>query len=597
MQEPEFNINEITANFLSAKSDEIIKSAKLSFKKFGNTLDVKLKNKYTKYLKAIATKYGKTRTFFIRDNPKPLYEFYVPIGLKCQNIIIKSANIKDLIKINQRVLIQGKGGVGKTIILKHLLLDSLKNKHKIPVFLELRDIKDERENRIEKFIFDCLINFGLDIDIDYFQKSLVDGHYIFLLDGLDEVSSEIREEIIKEIELFSKKCSKCDFIITSRPDEKLSEFKSITTFETLPLNLEKSISLVSKLPAEEEIKEKFITDLGNGLFEKHETFLSNPLLLSIMLLTYGYSADIPNRLSIFYNQAYEALFQRHDALKGAYNRVRETELDIISFEKVICAFSLLTYDDNCITFAKLNALKYLERTKSLVGFDFNTEHFLKDLLQAVCLLSEDGLFLTYSHRSFQEYFVAKFISSSSIDIKKRLLKKYERNIRTDRVFKLTFELDQNFVEEEIIIPFLKKFFISINLTKRIGKTHFLKFLKTHWHSFIVEKRNKNITLSVTINNVIDFEMSGFIDSEIFNNSKNEYKFKHVTIPNKFWTSSNWIDYPTSSMKTTDEFFNFIYNSRAWFSKVRLERLKYCLDYLIEKHNRKSEDLESLLKAR
>ncbi|MBL4585600.1 MAG: hypothetical protein JKX84_00875, partial [Flavobacteriales bacterium] len=189
----------------------------------------------------------------------------------------------------------------------------------------------------------------------------------------------------------------------------LAEFESFGLFETLPLDLDKSVTLVSKLPAEATVKKSFIKELKDGLFLKHETFLANPLLLSIMLLTYKYSADIPDKLSIFYNQACEALFQKHDALKGAFKRARETDLDIISFERVISAFSLLTYAESKITFSSIEALEYLEKSKSISGIEFSASCFLKDLLQAVCLMGEDGLFITYTHRSFQEYFVAKFI--------------------------------------------------------------------------------------------------------------------------------------------------------------------------------------------
>ena len=44
MEEPEFNINEITVKFLEAKSNDIVKSAKSTFNKFDNTLTVKFKS-------------------------------------------------------------------------------------------------------------------------------------------------------------------------------------------------------------------------------------------------------------------------------------------------------------------------------------------------------------------------------------------------------------------------------------------------------------------------------------------------------------------------------------------------------------------------
>jgi hypothetical protein len=53
-----------------------------------------------------------------------------------------------------------------------------------------------------------------------------------------------------------------------------------------------------------------------------------------MLLSYGQSASIPNKISVFYNQAYEALFERHDVLKDGFRRKRLTPLDIQDFARV-----------------------------------------------------------------------------------------------------------------------------------------------------------------------------------------------------------------------------------------------------------------------
>ncbi len=356
----DFNVNDIIGSFLSNKADDITSIAKNGFKKFNTELYLKLKSKYTVYLKNITERYGKTRSFFIRDNPKPLYQFYEPIGIKSENFKLEQANIKDTLKVNSRVLILGTGGAGKSILLKHFLLDSLKENYKVPIFIELRD-SNYKDQKILDLITVALKNFELDTDDEYLVRALEEGHFVIFLDGLDEVKNSLRSDLIKDIEDFSKLYDKCAYIIPTRPDDKINEFELFTFFHTLPLTLEQSVSLVSKLPAEDEIKEKFILDLKSGLFEKHNSFLSNPLLLSIMMLTYGFSADIPNKLSIFYNQAYEALFQRHDALKGAYKRDRESDLDIVSFERVLSAFCILSYDDRKFQFSRMEALQYIKK--------------------------------------------------------------------------------------------------------------------------------------------------------------------------------------------------------------------------------------------
>jgi len=210
-------------------------------------------------------------------------------------------------------------------------------------------------------------------------------------------------------------------MVSSRPDQEFAGWSQFSVFKAKALTLSQACSLVDKLPYDEELKTKFIGDIKDGLFEKHQSFLSNPLLLSIMLLTYGHSADIPNKLSIFYNQAYEALFQRHDAMKGAYQRDKLTNLDIQDFARIFSAFSVQTYDKRIFSFSSSDAIKFLEKSKNIVNVKFDPQAYLTDALQAVCLLVEEGLFITFSHRSFQEFFTAKFINDSKPENQKKLI--------------------------------------------------------------------------------------------------------------------------------------------------------------------------------
>ena len=154
--------------------------------------------------------------------------------------------------------------------------------------------------------------------------------------------------------------------MSSRPDTDLEAWQQFVTAELQPLTLDRACDLVKPLPYDDEIKEKFLEDLQTELFKKHKSFLSNPLLLSIMLLTYGQSAHIPDKLNVFYSQAYEALFERHDALKGGFQRQRRTVLDIQEFARVFSAFCLQTYDKTEFQFTRTSALQYVEASKSIV---------------------------------------------------------------------------------------------------------------------------------------------------------------------------------------------------------------------------------------
>ena len=226
--------------------------------------------------------------------------------------------------------------------------------------------------------------------------------------------------------------------------------------------------------------------LDKELYDSHNSFLSNPLLLSIMLLTYGQYAEIPPKLSIFFNQAYEALFQKHDAAKGIYKRKLTTNLNIQDFSRLFSAFCLLTYDKRLFRFTLTEALELVDRAQEIVRIDVNSQDFLDDALQGVCLLVEDGIDFAFSHRSFQEYFVALFISKANLKFRAKIIEKCVKYIRSDNVIDLLYELDQELVEELVVVPWLSKFFDSIKCTNEVDIHGFHRYLQKYWQSFGVD---------------------------------------------------------------------------------------------------------------
>ena len=88
---------------------------------------------------------------------------------------------------------------------------------------------------------------------------------------------------------------------------------------------------------------KFKEQLENSLWYSHYEFAANPLLLTIMLMTFANYADVPAQMHIFYREAYETLAQRHDASKGAYKREFRTKLTSSRFSDYLSEFCGRTY--------------------------------------------------------------------------------------------------------------------------------------------------------------------------------------------------------------------------------------------------------------
>lgn len=479
----EEEIGKLAAEFVSKNISSLVEMCKGVLKGANREISLRLERTYREYIEDSASRYSKTKSFFIRNESVGLYDFYVPISIQSGKRVVVDPNYSEISSHSKRNVILGTGGCGKSVLMKHLFLSCLLDQSKIPVFIELRDL-NAKKSGIKSLIYEVLKSSKFDFDEEFITKAIKNGHFAFILDGYDEVTTSLRKRLVSDIKKLSKQGKDCSITISSRPDEVFSGIDEFCVYNVSRLSLDNACTLVDKLPFDEQIKELFVKELKNGMYDRHVSFLSNPLLLSIMLLTFGQNAEIPTKLSIFYNQAYEALFQRHDALKGGYKRERATNLDIQDFAKIFSVFCLQSYDKRSFSFARTEALEYIDKTKCYLNKEFENEGFLEDALNATCLLMEDGLKIVFSHRSFQEYFVAYYIIHSQPEAQKKLIKRYWKNMRSDNVISLLLEMNQGLVERELFIPILTELYKGIGVKNKVGITHYSKFMKSTYSSFI-----------------------------------------------------------------------------------------------------------------
>ncbi|MBN8214737.1 MAG: NACHT domain-containing protein [Xanthomonadales bacterium] len=452
--------------------------------KANDFVEFEFRNAHIEYCTAILRNYGKARTFFVRDEAQYLDEFYVPTSLLySQSRSLKrleKANLNSLLKIGPRVIVDGTGGSGKTVFMRYLMLDSIERGVAYPVLFELRTLNDDPDVSLEDAMVAHMVANGFPLGSDYAKKTIKQGQVVLLLDGLDEVSFARRRKLASEIRRLSTS-TPCNIVVSSRPDLTLEGWELFSRVRMAPLKLEEACELVEKIRFDDDegIKARFIDSLKSGLFDSHQSFLSNPLLLSIMLLTYGDSADIPKRFSSFYERAYIALFEKHDAYKG-YRRERETDLDISEFSALFAAFSTITFNEGIFRFAPTEAARFVKISKKLASSrDVSESGFIEDAKQAVCLLVEEGLDLSFVHRSFQEYFTAKYIQSADGSVQKALVERYSSHgigeFAVDNVLKYLYELSPTVVEEFYLIP---------NLRKVFGKNYKRKLAFSKWKDLV-----------------------------------------------------------------------------------------------------------------
>lgn len=470
-------MNAIFDEYLSPLISKIANKLKITY----NEVKIDLEIPFQAYLTNSYEKYSKIKTIIYGIEPKKLYDFFEIPFLKKASDIIKPTTTKILTDLSKFLIIEGSGGIGKSTLMKHLFLSELKLKDYIPIFIELKDFNEEGHLDLEKLLLKKLNQFHNTFQEEYLDYALQSGCFLFLLDGYDELYSENQKEFFKKLNDFCDKYPENHYILSSRPysESEFIEFQRFTVLKAVSFTKEQAISLITKIEyPDEELKDKFIRDLESGLYDRHKSFASNPLLLNIMLSTYNDYAEIPQKLHLFYYQAFDTMLSKHDATKS-YRRKMLSDLSSDTFKECFAIFCFLTYQKakTEFTFPEIDEIfkKFPPRIKNVL----NIGDFIDDLGNALCVLYREGNRYKFTHRSFQEYFVAYFLNiqtdSKMRDYSFLLIESGKFSTSADSVFPMLEDMSTQRFNNNILIPLLNKFEESKSGEKDLFEYYILNF--------------------------------------------------------------------------------------------------------------------------
>ena len=291
--------------------------------------------------------------------------------------------------------------------------------------------------------------------VSQFNHGLRSGAFCFFLDGFDELKQEIREQVSNEIREVARNHHRCTILVASRPSNDFVSWEGFSEAALLPFDLEKAVEYISKLRFDESKKEEFLSDLKKDLFEENEDFLSNPLLCAMMLLTYDSFGEIPEKRHIFYAKCFDVLAREHDVSKGRYTRELFSGLTMDELETVFMFFCAHSYNDRQISFSELQMQKYVSEAISFCGVQATPSDIINDFRESISILELVGLSYEFAHRSFQEYFYAKFVVR---DRELSLMQKARwllESFASDDTLEMIADMDRPYFEEELLLPLTK----------------------------------------------------------------------------------------------------------------------------------------------
>ena len=382
---------------------------------------------FRRYLENGAKRLNMITTLATGQTPRPITgeeNIYVPLDLLYEDEkIIHTYMVDAILQFGDRILIEGTAGAGKTMLMRYLFVNTVHNGSYIPILADLRRVSRQTSGDISilKLINECMMAYDAELTEKQLEYSLRLGKILLLFDGFDEVKNELSIETAEAIQEFSAKFPKNPCIITSRPGARVEAFQTFIPVKCAPLSKEQAVSLTKKLGYRDDEKTAaFCEQLRNSYYDDihYSSFSENPLLLSMMFLTFMRNNTLPDHLKDFYEEAYMALYSKHDTNnKGAYRRDYYCpELEEGQFRMLLARICFQSYRKEQYEFSEEELLSLVDACANKLGYELSSaKNYVNDLRKNVCLIVLEGTIYRFSHRSFQAYFAAYYTSRKLTD--------------------------------------------------------------------------------------------------------------------------------------------------------------------------------------
>jgi hypothetical protein len=435
----------------------------------------KSNNEFKTYIRNATDYYSLKKTLLYPEEPQHFYDIYVCNDIRYHRTRlygwhdirpekkISNADVDTLKNEARYIIIEGTGGIGKSMFLTHLYLSSAAkyiDTDELPVFLPLKDYRDDTASIVD-FIWKTIRSFDKDVSQQSVVNALEEKKMILLMDGLDEIQSSSRDDFNTDLEAFIRSYPGNVVIMSSRPVLAFVSYTRFSLFDLMPLTKNQALDLIRKLKFwDEENKQDFMKALDERLYSSHYQFASNPLLLTIMLMSYSEFGEVPAKMHVFYSKAYETMARLHDATKGSYKRPLHTKLTPEEFAKYYAEFCARTYKDEVLEFDDRTFSGYMDQVLAkhpLQDSSITPRDFELDLTDNLCIMYREGDKLYFIHRSFQEYFTARYFSSVYDDRLGKagiFFENMDHRSYSDRTFDMLYDMIPQKVERFIFLPFL-----------------------------------------------------------------------------------------------------------------------------------------------
>ncbi len=335
-----------------------------------------------------------------------------------------------------KLMMLGKPGSGKTTFLKHLAIKCNKGEffpEKLPVFVVLKnfaeDASDSGDFSLVNYISQCLANCN--VSTKEVETLLLKSKALILLDGLDEVPSELLKKVLIEIRRFADKYYNNNLVITCRIAAQNLGFDGFANVQVADFNLQqiedfskKWFVAVAKNSQEEgrERASQFIQKLQLPENKQIRELAVTPILLNLTCLVFQENTNFPSQRSKLYEQGLNILLKEWDETRGIERNQVYRNLTLPRKIKLLSHVGYITFEREDYFFEQDKIQKLItEYLKKLPDCKTDDDELQQDGAEVLkSIEAQHGLLVeraqgiySFSHLTFQEYFTAKQIVASS----------------------------------------------------------------------------------------------------------------------------------------------------------------------------------------
>jgi|GEM_PF-436666 len=368
-----------------------------------------------RYRTALIDKFQELQIPFRPNRPLQMSEVYVPLKV-AGSIGGEEIEARRAVAQYPRLMVTGPPGSGKSMLLKSLALSYAQGKLEAPpkrpiaILLELHRLSDLQRS-IEQQLVKVLDRNDFPNATHFVTQALDQGLLLLLLDGLDEVNSGARSQVVQRLKDLLGKYKKCRAIITCRTAVYRQEFAEVAD-QTLEI-VEFSDAQIQRFLGAWQAQmppEKSIEQLLQTLRDRPRiiALARNPLLLTIISFLYTDTPFVlPHSRAEFYRRSTDILL---DQWRGDFNRYRASDK-----RRLLQNLALYQQDnttpqqtDRC----SINYATVLDQIRQILpSLDLSpdsTKPILVEIVERSGLLLriDGGERYQFVHLTLQEFFVA-----------------------------------------------------------------------------------------------------------------------------------------------------------------------------------------------